>query len=348
MGEQTGIEWCHHTFNPWRGCTKLSAGCAHCYAETLSHRNPAVLGIWGDQGTRVPAADAYWLQALAWHKAAIEAGEVRRVFCGSLMDVGEDRRDLDPLRDRLMALIALTPLLRHPATGRKVGLHWLLLTKRPAALRAYLDAPGLYDRVLNAALWWRSRRLGLSVYPISDPGTGNRSRAAWYPQLAIGVSVEDQAAADERIPELLQIDVATRFLSMEPLLGPVNVADIIQGDGSVLKPLVGLRWAMTPQGFELSPKSAGHRIGWIIVGGESGSKARPMHPAWARSLRDQAAGAGVPFLFKQWGEHWPGVVGRCYGRPSQTWTDGQQMFRIGKREAGRDLDGRTWDEVPGV
>ena len=89
--KDTKIEWCHHTFNPWRGCTKVSAGCAHCYAETLSHRNPAVLGVWGDQGTRPEAAEAYWLHALRWYEAAIEAGEVRRVFVGSLMDVGEDR-----------------------------------------------------------------------------------------------------------------------------------------------------------------------------------------------------------------------------------------------------------------
>lgn len=119
------IAWTHHTFNPWRGCTKVSAGCANCYAEKLSHRNPAVLGEWGPDGKRVPAAESYWKQPLRWHRSALERGVRERVFCASLADVFEERADLAPLRRRLGDLILATR-----------GLDWLLLTKRPGAWMA--------------------------------------------------------------------------------------------------------------------------------------------------------------------------------------------------------------------
>src|SRR5688572_29932027 len=109
-----------YTFNPWRGCAKVSPGCTHCYAETLSKRNPAVLGTWGKDGVRAIGSDAYWRQPLAWNRAAKQAGERRRVFCASLADVFEDRPDLVGPRHRLVDLIQLT---QH--------LDWLLLTKRP-------------------------------------------------------------------------------------------------------------------------------------------------------------------------------------------------------------------------
>src|SRR3954469_785782 len=87
MSANSKIEWTHHTFNPWRGCTKVSAGCANCYAETQSGRNPRVLGVWGPKGTRVVAAEAYWREPLKWDAQAKAAGERRRVFCASLADV---------------------------------------------------------------------------------------------------------------------------------------------------------------------------------------------------------------------------------------------------------------------
>lgn len=385
MSENTTIEWCNHTFNPWRGCVKISAGCAHCYAETLSKRNPAVLGEWGKDAARVEAVESYWMQPLKWHKAAVKAGEIHTVFVGSLMDVGEDRRDLDPLRDRLMALIALTPLQRGE-DGRLSGLRYLLLTKRPAALKRYLDAPGLYDRTLDAADWYRSRRPALARVAVNDPGPG--SRAAWYPNLWIGTSVEDQRAADERIPELLSIDCAGRFLSMEPLLGAVDLTpwqeterwvDRCSGcvDGHIDE--YGYVYADCP-GHEMERTTC--RIDWIIVGGESGPRARPMHPQWARDLRDQCVAAGVPFLFKQWGEwapgeeveangtDWTGMYEQSRedgGAPRHSWPDSPmrelakrlgkdvpsgpvggdtEVLRVGKKAAGRLLDGQVHDDKP--
>src|ERR1035441_204320 len=109
MGKDSAIEWCSHTFNPWRGCEKVSPGCKNCYAERLSVRNPAVLGVWGADGVRAMASESYWQQPAAWDRAAKNAGERRRVFCASLADVFEDRPELVEPRARLMALIVETP-----------------------------------------------------------------------------------------------------------------------------------------------------------------------------------------------------------------------------------------------
>lgn len=196
----------------------------------------------------------------------------------------------------------------HRLSGRIVP---MLLTKRPAIMAA----------------WARSR--------------------GWPAGAWAGTTVEDQRRADERVPELLRIPAPVRFLSCEPLLGAVDLKLEWRNETG--------RWDST--GAMLPPR----RIDWIIVGGESGPKARPMHPAWARSLRDQAVGAGVPFHFKQWGE-WapadgyqrePGVYNvpdgtHCWPTVSADTIYRPTMLRVGKKAAGRVLDGRTWDEVPHV
>lgn len=200
MGKETTISWTHSTFNPWRGCQKVSPGCAHCYAETLSKRNPKVLGVWGPDGTRVVASEAKWREPLAWDKAAREAGERHRVFCASLADVFEDRPELAAPRSRLLDLIRDTP-----------SLDWLLLTKRP-------------ENIIR--LWDDVAPTGME-YPA--------------PNVWLGVSVEDQARADERVPQILAIPAAVRFLSCEPLLGSVDLTKYL----------------------------ATSLIHWVIVGGES-------------------------------------------------------------------------------
>ena len=128
MAENSKIQWTHHTFNPWRGCARVSPGCVHCYAETLSKRNPKTLGVWGVDGTRVIASPSMWQQPVKWDIAAQRAGERHRVFCASLADVGEDRPDLVEPRKRLSDLIFRTP-----------NLDWLLLTKRPENMARLFD-----------------------------------------------------------------------------------------------------------------------------------------------------------------------------------------------------------------
>lgn len=333
MAENSHIEWTHHTFNPWRGCTKVSEGCKFCYAETLSARNHATLGVWGPKGSRPIAVESYWRQPLKWQKKAfedvfaylnhLEAYEeglhemkpVRpirpRVFCASLADVFEGRDTMpkdswnavEDARARLFALIEKTP-----------NLDWLLLTKRPE-----------------------------NVLTMVPAGIGSQMR---FPDnLWIGTSVEDQKTANERIPHLLQVPAKVRFLSCEPLLGPVSLNIHLSGcGGSVfLDCLRGIEEWGTDDESDTSYSE--NHIDWVIVGGESGKNARPMHPDWARSLRDQCQAAGVPFLFKQWGEWspYPAHSHQDHGHVFDDWT---KMYRVGKSRAGRTLDGKIWDEYP--
>ncbi len=302
MAENSKIEWTNHTFNPWRGCTKISEGCKHCYAEALSKRNPAILGIWGDNGTRVVASEGYWKQPLKWSRDAAKAGERRRVFCSSLADVFEDRPELIEPRRRLFDLINETP-----------DLDWLLLTKRPESIGS------MFDDIRRHFGWDED----LSVMNV------------W-----LGTSVENQEQADKRIPELLKIPAKVRFLSCEPLLGPVDLSCVNFGSETVtdvhdvLFPQHGLRY---PDNGNPLPQLPGGSIDWVIVGGESGSNARPMQVEWARDLRDQCLRARVPFHFKQYGEH----------APTSEHRDGKVfMSRVGKKTAGRLLDGKEWNEFP--
>jgi protein gp37 len=291
MGENSKIEWTDHTFNPWIGCTKVSTGCKFCYAETLMDTRYG-RAKWGTNGTRVRTSAANWKQPLKWNRQAEKDGVRRRVFCASLADVFEDRAELVEWRTDLFKLIDATP-----------HLDWLLLTKRPE----------------NIKRMWRE---------INDRGwLDDRRHNVW-----LGTSVEDQATADERIPILAGTNglCDVRFLSMEPLLGPVELSQV---DPS---------W-------------------WVIVGGESGANARPMHPDWVRSIRDQCFERGCHFFFKQWGEYRPGLhptlhtiheKGIALAPDGRTYMTGPYpgrsyfMRRVGKDKAGRSLDGLKHNGIP--
>ena len=314
--QDSKIEWCKHTFNPWIGCTKVSDGCKFCYAENLmDHRYGKVQ--WGPNGTRIRTSPANWNQPLKWDREAKALGERHRVFCASLADVFEDREELLPWRRDLFKLIQKTP-----------NLDWLLLTKRPENVlgmtRAAIDSPD-------------------PDYALYFP-----TFAELFPNVWLGTSIENQDAADKRIPELLKIPAAVRFLSIEPLLGPVDLLGV---------------WQRSQRTGEFSTATA--TVDWAIVGGESGNHARPVNPAWVRSLRAQCQTANVPFFFKQWGEFLPATLtrdvligqnGREYPTfaADLTWTpsvpleriDGEFSIRVGKHTASRMLDGRTWDEFP--
>lgn len=298
MGENTKIEWAHHTFNAWEGCTKVSDGCKFCYAEARSERFHSVQ--WGPLGKRRRTSESNWKQPMRWNRKASDLGIRYRVFCSSLADVFEDKPnqpEMDEWRRDLFHMI-----------GQTRNLDWLLLTKRPENVeRKIVKATGRY-----ADAW------------LTD------CKNVW-----IGTSVENQEQADKRIPELLKIPASVRFLSMEPLLGPVDLSMWLHD---------------TPEDDDGAPYPG--VIDWVIVGGESGTHARPMHPDWVRSIRDQCQAAGVPFLFKQWGEwqessHFAYVDGASKTVMSCL-RDGQYMAKVGKHAAGRMLDGLEWNEVPGL
>jgi protein gp37 len=262
MGQDSNIEWTHHTFNPWMGCTKVSAGCANCYAENLMDTRYGKVK-WGDNGTRVVKKD--WSEPRKWNRLAAAAGERHRVFCASLADVFEDRPELIEPRVRLMKLIHATP-----------HLDWLLLTKRPQNIMQAIRA---------------CARL-IHEHEIDD-GTGpilmlNKWIADIPPaNVWIGTSIENQATADERIPHLLRVPAAVRFLSVEPLLGPVDLHE------AFYRPRLG------PNDPYKRRQTMG--IDWVIVGGESGAKARSCDVGWIRSIVGQCVGANVPVFVKQLG-----------------------------------------------
>lgn len=310
MAENSNIEWTDHTFNPWRGCTKVSPGCAHCYAETLSKRNPKQLGEWGPGKPRVLASDSMWRQPLKWNEQAAldqenwtravdaRAGDSGlkptrpRVFCASLADWLDDEVPIEWLV-RLLQLIHDTP-----------HLDWLLLTKRPQNWENRITSSLAEAEGINGD--WPSRDpkspLGMML---NDWIAGNPPDNVW-----MGTTVEDQQRADERIPALLSIPAKVRFLSCEPLLGPVDLEEVALGD---ICDCCGHPVKVSPfNGYtgchgDCDGPTMG-RIHWVICGGESGPDARPMHPEWALSLRDQCVYHDVPFFFKQWGE-WSEVDG---------------------------------------
>lgn len=295
MAENSKIEWTDHTFNAWTGCTKVSAACDFCYAESWAKRSGIV--EWGNHPRRRTSA-SYWKQPLKWNRIAERDGVRRKVFCCSLADVFDNQADFMWRRD-LYHLITDTPQL-----------DWLLLTKRPQNIVKMLP----------------------SVYGIINP---------WpWPNVWLGTTVENQEEADRRIPHLLATPAAIRFLSCEPLLGFIDVTAILrrQADG-FMRPLDG-RF---------------NRLHWVISGGESGPNARPSHPDWHRSLRDQCAAAGVSYFFKQWGEFTDiDHVGDAWNsmshvaRGNQQFLNGTAMIRVGKKAAGALLDGIEHKAMPNV
>lgn len=348
MPQKSPIEWTDATWNPWHGCHKVSQGCKNCYMFRDKKR-------YGQDPNAVKrAADKTFYAPLKW-------SEPRTIFTCSWSDFFIE--EADPWRDEAFAIMALTP--QHT---------YQVLTKRPDRMREYLADIHTPGRIGSIAIKLREKlnitfpNADFKCEPLGygDPG------AEWFPlpNVMLGVSVEDQKTANERIPLLLQTPAAVRFLSIEPLLAPVDLTNKDRMCGSYLEP------AHVGSNLETYDRPD---IDWVIVGGESGPDARPMHPDWVRSIRDQCQAAGVPFFFKQWGEWMPALrevagdynpgwqpqkgdykyefrrMGR-YGRifePGQVqvpdYTNGDMGFwRLGKKKSGRILDGRTWDEFPEV
>lgn len=316
MSEKTGISWTDHTFNPWWGCTKVSPACDHCYAERDAKRFAPMMALWGVGRERRTFGDEHWKAPMRWAKTMpAKLGRRPRVFCASM----GDWLDLDaPLGEfvRLLDLIRRTP-----------ELDWLLLSKRVGNCRHRLG------EALNASESV-SLREWIALW-LNDDAPAN----VW-----LGATVINQTEADRDIPKLLDVPARVRFLSIEPMLGPITVehATDLGGPGT---------------------------IDWVIAGGESGPHARPAHPDWFRALRDECEAFGVPFHFKQWGEHSPGELAPHPSYPGdesawrvdqigRRWHDPMESTKLrsewepikfsrpGKKLAGRLLDGRTHDDFP--
>lgn len=308
MAAETSIEWCDATFNPWIGCTKVSPACDHCYAEAdMDLRRHRVK--WGAGHPRSRTSAANWTQLERWNarpfwtcEACRWRGEGDSSYCP-----GCESGVLVPARRRIFcASLAdvfdneVDPQWRadlFDLIARTPNLDWLLLTKRIGNVHAMV--PGT----------WRP------LYP----------RNVW-----IGATIANQAEASRDIPKLLKLPAHVRFLSIEPLLGPVDLCETL-----------GIWWNQTMGCFEgttsrMNPKG----LDWVIAGGESGTQARAMHPDWVRSLRDQCAAAGVPFLFKQWGEWGPAIANHGV----RVALGG--LARVGKKRAGRSLDGVEHNGFP--
>eukprot|EP01037_Dinobryon_pediforme_P021009 gene21009-21763_t len=362
MADKTGTEWTDSTWNPIAGCSLVSPGCTNCYAMRQAARIVAMAEgagktthyagtvrqvkdspVW--TGEVHVAPDSIFLHPLKWRKP-------RRIFVNSMSDLFHEAVP-DAVIDRVFAVMALTP--QHT---------YQVLTKRPERMREYLSAA-------------RAHPVGLEVFHLTllahyqDPNTNIGAGImlqgdivhlkSWpLPNVWLGVSVEDQRRADERIPILLDTPAALRWISAEPLLGALDLT-------------LWLR-----------------RLHWVVAGGESGRNARPMHPDNPRSLRDQCEAAGVPYLFKQWGEwgtsayqvstgdavfrefktfdQWVAKAptwvngGICLDRHGKQLSIGGDfmrardqgsfpvtiMHRVGKKAAGRLLDGVLWDQYPEV
>lgn len=383
MADKTGIEWTDATWNPIVGCSIVSKGCTNCYAMKAAHRMEHILDATKNTAGNIPphhyrsltkesksgpvwtgrvntAPKTILTQPLRWKHP-------RRIFVNSMSDLFHENV-LDRWIDMVFAVMALTP--QHT---------YQILTKRPERMRSYINGVAFYQPC--------------RINKIVERLVGANKIDSWSPPFAnvwLGVSVEDQETAETRIPVLLDTPAAVRFISCEPLLGKIDLNHLDIHEDGCISALTALDWQKyydtcwkgTEQTGEetldrfldyhnLSAMPSGkmhNTLDWVIVGGESGKDARPMHPDWARQLRDQCAGAAVPFFFKQWGEWAPGENCPPQRRTEKTaswwnneWSfdsvtpaaareqhieDEPDLYRIGKRNASNMLDGICHNAYP--
>lgn len=305
--KDTKISWCDHTFNPWIGCTKVSPACDNCYAEQIASRFK--MAAWGNH-KRVLTSEKYWEQPLRWNKQSKSKHNAWSRFKEQYPGLSDEqlisKGFIKPVKPKvfcgsmcdifdnsvpfawrlhLFTLIQNTPYL-----------DWQLLTKRIGNSQKMLDDI-------------------MRFHKINEP----------LDNVWLGITICNQKEADRDIPKLLNIPVTKRFLSIEPMLGAIDISAYIKN------------------------------IDWVIVGGESGRKARPMHPDWVRGVRDQCCEACIPFFFKQWGEwldrddiHKRGMIPH-YETAVHEFSNKDNysvMFRIGTKKSGCLLDGIEYKEVP--
>jgi protein gp37 len=329
MGDRTKVEFADATWNPLRGCSDLSRGCRNCFAKLIAARmgapgKPFEGYAFMQDGKpfwtgKVKIVERVLMEPLTWRQE-------RAVYVGSMSDLFHPELAQDE-RDAIHGTMALC------------GQHtFQILTKRPEAMCAYYGDP---------EVWARIEKWARAIYRMHHgreyPSQGHLRGP--MPNIWAGTSIEDQRTANRRLPWLLKTVACRRFVAYEPAIAPVDATLYLNA------------WKSEPE----IPK-----IDWLVCGGESGPYARPLHPYAASWIRDQCLAAGTSFFFKQWGE-WSPVLRR--GAPFEQWGYYDQdekfhprrriflqsetarqhpvkMWRIGKEAAGRELDGRVWDEMP--
>lgn len=328
MADHTHIEWADATWNPITGCTVLSSGCGRCYAMRLAggrlRNHPSRAGL-----TTMTSAGPVWngevrfnadvlAQPLRWRAP-------RGIFVCAHGDLFHESIP-DPWIDLVFAVMTLAP--QHT---------FYVLTKRSARMRDYLSASGRREAIT------RTRSCMCTPTPHDPPGHDGRPWTWPLRNVWLGVSVEDQANAAARIPDLLATPAAVRWISAEPLLGPIDLTKIVCLQWYRAERVNALTGDLS--GILGDPAGRTTKLDWVIAGGESGAGARPMHPDWPRALRDQCAAAGVPFFFKQWGA-WVSVSEVEGDGPHHSFPNGATVRRVGKKLAGRRLDGIEHNDRP--
>lgn len=343
------IEWTDSTWNPTTGCTQISDGCDHCYAKAITER-------FHGQGSfdRIQLHPDRLDAPLRWRKP-------RKVFVNSMSDLFH--KDVpDEFIARVWAVMAMAPLHTFQVLTKRHGRMQSILTSTKfwrlvgdAGYSIALDrASGHYPQSGPMKLTAESKPPGYVPGKPNEQGYWEADQP--LPNVWLGVSVEDQRAAEFRIPALWETSAAVRFVSCEPVLASVDLSVIKTRRGT-------LSVAPLEVAYDQDTGRGRRGIDWVIAGGESGQNARPMHPDWARNLRDQCVAAGVPFHFKQRGQWtWDAPDGQpaarwwvsaATGRLADERTalasggDWCGVWRVGKTAAGRELDGETWDQFPG-
>ena len=341
MGDNTGISWTDATWNPVIGCRRVSPGCENCYAERQAVR----LGNMGQQDyeglTNGDLKKPRWSgiarflpgrldQPIRWKRPG-------KIFVNSMSDLFHSDVSFEEIA-AIFGVAAMAP--QHI---------FQLLTKRHVRMEEFFlwaagDGRREGDTIVDDCIMRALEQL----HWVDDAPAGEYEQADWpLPNVWLGVSVEDQARANFRIPYLLMCPARVHWLSCEPLLGAVDIQEAYESGN-----------------YELYN---GNQIEWVVVGGESGPGARPMHPEWAEHLRDQCLGFEIPSHFKQWG-NWSTIY-RCEDDPDfrnppevnnhtkRRWLNYEGGYgfhghavvaveNVGKKKAGRVLDGLTWDEWP--
>jgi len=327
MGD-TRIEWCDSVWNPVTGCTPISPGCQNCYAQRFARRLAGRHDYPKDNPFTVTLHPGRAVDPLHWRKP-------RRIFVCSMSDLFHEKVPFNFI-DQIMAVVAISQ--QHT---------FMLLTKRPDRMLLYFADP---DRRAEIDRWrctGAKYRAKAHSWALPD--------SLWpLPNLWVGVTAEDQERADERIPALLWTPAALRFVSVEPMLGPIELSEFKPFDGKCYcqDDPCGCRPRLTPN----CPETG---IDWVICGGETGPGARPMDPEWVRSVRDQCRNADVPFFFKSWGDLLPATqvlpaqdhifnsAKKIYQSSLVDMFLGKEYWgRVGKKVAGRVLEGHEYSEFP--